>query len=200
MSDVSEILMRLKSTAILLLVGILSVPFSGCISPSCGDNEQCENDNDGYTDIQDDIDQWTGTTFPDFDLMDTEGINWTNENFSGELWIAYFSAVWCTHCETTFNSYDKAIPEGKFLAFNKDPREEYSNISEWKATTSERLERNITRPFLHGPTLAESLDVHGIPHAFFVNGDGMIVDYTYGVQDNSTALEVRFQEHGGILN
>ncbi len=192
--------MTLRLKVILVLLALLATSLSGCISEGCGDDEQCEIDNDGHTDVELDVDKWTGTTFPGFELMDSDGMNWTNENLSGELWIAYFSAVWCAHCETTFNAYDNAIPKGKLLAFNKDPRAEYSNISEWKDSTSERLERNITRPFLHGPTVAQSLGVHGIPHAFYVNGDGIIVDYTLGVQDNATALEVRFQENGGIIN
>lgn len=144
-------------------------------------------------------DRWIGMQFPDFALTDVDERNWTNSDFEGEVWIAYFSAVWCQHCETTFNAYDLAIPEEKFLAFNKEERAEYANMSEWREQTSERLERNITRPFIHAPNLSAEMDIVGIPHAFYVNGEGVVVDYTYGVQDNTELVRQRFIDNGGII-
>ena len=56
-----------------------------------------------------------------------------------EVWVAYFSTPWCTHCETTLNAYDEAIPENRLFIFNKDSDPKYSNMSSWKENTSERL-------------------------------------------------------------
>ncbi len=185
---------RLFVLSLALILGASSL--SGCVSLPCDYGGECEIDSGEI--LVEEIDPWLSTQFPGFDLEDVDGKNWTNNNFTGDVWVAYFSAVWCQHCETTFDAYDKAIPEDKFLAFNKEPREQYSDMGEWRNTTSERLERNITRPFIHAPNLSAELNVKGIPHAFFVDGNGTIIDYTYGVQNDFEILHQRFLDNGGV--
>ena len=187
--------MKLRLSACSLIFIILGSGFPGCIEMPCDFGGEC----DAAVEEPAEEDRWVGQPFPDFSLADADGRNWSNSEHEGEVWVAYFSASWCQHCETTFNAYDLAIPSGKFLAFNKDAREKYSNMSEWRDSTSERLGRNINRPFIHAPDLASELDIVGIPHAFFVDEEGVIVDYTYGVQGDSELLSQRFMDNGGII-
>ena len=41
-------------------------------------------------------------------------------------------------------------------------------------------------PFIHGPDLAESLEVVGIPTMFFVNSEGDIVHTMVGIKNKTT--------------
>ncbi|CAI8211381.1 MAG: Uncharacterised protein [Methanobacteriota archaeon] len=106
-----------------------------------------------------------------------------------EVWVAYFSTPWCTHCETTLNAYDQAIPENKMLIFNKDSDPKYSNMSSWKENASERIGRDINRPFIQAPPLANELGVTGIPMAFFIDVHGVVIDYSLGARANVSEIE-----------
>ena len=106
-----------------------------------------------------------------------------------EVWIAYFSTPWCTHCETTLNAYDQAIPEDRLLIFNKDSDPKHSNMSSWKENASERMGREIQRPFIQAPNLATELGVTGIPMAFFIDIHGVVIDYSLGAKSNVSEIK-----------
>lgn len=110
-----------------------------------------------------------------------------------EVWVAYFSTPWCTHCETTLNAYDTAIPENRMLIFNKDSDPKYSNMSEWKETSSERIGREISRPFIQAPNLATELGVTGIPMAFFIDIHGVVIDYSLGQRTNISEIKQSYE-------
>ena len=129
-----------------------------------------------------------GTMVPEFTAYDQDNIE---HNLSGKIggpWILYVSTSWCTHCETTLDAYDQVIPNGSLFAFNKDSREQYSNMSEWKSQSEENIGRNLSIDFIHAPSLAEALNVTGIPRVFFVDSSGIIQNETIGVQDDSELL------------
>ena len=128
------------------------------------------------------------TMIPEFTAYDQDNIE---HNLSGKIgapWILYVSTSWCTHCETTLDAYDQVIPNGSLFAFNKDSREQYSNMSEWKSQSEENIGRNLSIDFIHAPSLAEALNVTGIPRVFFVDSSGIIQNETIGVQDDSELL------------
>ena len=106
-----------------------------------------------------------------------------------DVWVAYFSTPWCTHCETTLNAYDQAIPEDRLFVFNKDSDPRYSNMSSWKENTSERIGRVIDRPFIQAPSLAGEFGVTGIPMAFFIDIRGVVIDYSLGEKSNVSEIE-----------
>ena len=106
-----------------------------------------------------------------------------------EVWVAYFSTPWCTHCETTLNAYDQAIPEDRLFVFNKEFDPKYSNMSSWKENASERIGRDITRPFIHAPNLGSELGVTGIPMAFFIDVHGVVIDYSLGERSNVSEIK-----------
>ena len=113
--------------------------------------------------------------FPEFALED--GLTSTSVSKSamdGEPWVAYVSATWCGHCHPTLDAIDQVIPEDRLLVFNKDPREEYSDMVAWNEDMESALERDLNRPFIHAPSLTEELGVVGIPHVFYIDADGNI--------------------------
>ena len=87
----------------------------------------------------------------------------------GEPWVAYISASWCRHCHPTLDAVDQVIPEDRLLVFNKDPREEYSDMVDWNDDMEASFERDLNRPFIHGPNMSEELGVVGIPHIFYID-------------------------------
>ena len=113
--------------------------------------------------------------FPEFALED--GLTSTSvskSSMDGEPWVAYVSATWCGHCHPTLDAIDQVIPEDKLLVFNKDPREEYSDMVAWNEDMESSFNRELDRPFIHGPSLTEELGVVGIPHVFYIDAEGNI--------------------------
>lgn len=149
---------------ILLILVLVSGSLSGCLS---SDEEELDE-------------------FPSFSLVDEQGIEHKNTNYDGAPYVAYFSASWCSHCKPVLQALDDTIPEGQLLVFNKDAREEYSDMNEWKDRMESELERDLFHPFIHAPPLSESLNVTGIPTMFFVDSDGYIIHSLSGVKDKPT--------------
>ena len=75
------------------------------------------------------------------------------------------------------------------LIFNKDSDPKYSNMSSWKENASERIGRDINRPFIQAPPLASELGVTGIPMAFFIDVHGVVIDYSLGAKSNVSEIE-----------
>nr|AIF02242.1 hypothetical protein [uncultured marine group II/III euryarchaeote KM3_155_G07] len=190
--------MRSQALTLIAILTLLSTSLTGCISSTCVDSGDCEDDDgdDMVMDMVDDEppDVWIGTPVPEFSGIDQHNRSWNASSFEGEVWVAYFSTPWCTHCETTLNAYDQAIPDGKFLIFNREFNDNYSNMTEWQETATERIGRNISRPFIHLPQFASDLNVYGIPQAFYVGGDGIILDYTLGARTDAGNLTAMFDE------
>ena len=128
-----------KSQTLFTILLVISIPFSGCLS---SDEEQLEE-------------------FPSFNLVDEQGNEHKNSMYSGEPFVAYVSASWCNHCKPALEALDDTVPEGHILVFNKDGRERYSDMNEWKDRMESELERNLSHPFIHAPELSESLNVTG---------------------------------------
>ena len=155
--------MKIKKCVMLTLV-ILSAGLSGCLS---SDEDELEE-------------------FPTFSLSDEQGNVHENSDYDGKPYVAYFSASWCSHCKPVLQALDDTIPSGQLIVFNKEPREEYSDMNEWKDRMESELERNLSHPFIHAPPLSESLNITGIPTMYFVNSDGMIEHSMSGVKDKDT--------------
>ena len=210
--------MMCKIKANLLILIFLVFIFSGCTEPvetneeithhfletkNCGSRGQVNITNLSLYECQ---------IIPLFDYIDDSGIQnkylcGMNETVGSteicslkygdlsidEVWIAYFSTPWCTHCETTLNAYDQAIPEDRLFVFNKDFDPNYSNMSSWKENASERIGRNITRPFMHAPNLGNELGVTGIPMAFFIDIHGVVIDYSLGAKSNVSEIKNAYE-------
>ena len=119
-------------------------------------------------------------TFPNFSISAHDGSNNSLEGLNGTYWVAYFSAPWCSHCETTIDAYDQVIPEGKLLVFSKDSSNEQSDLIDWHNNTENNLNRTIDRPFMLGSEIAQSMNVTGIPHAMIIDKDGTVITEKMG--------------------
>ncbi|MBT60980.1 MAG: hypothetical protein CMA63_05450 [Euryarchaeota archaeon] len=155
--------MNTKKSVILTLI-VFSASLSGCLS-------------DDVKELQE---------FPSFSLSDEQGNVHENSNYSNLPYVAYFSASWCSHCKPVLQALDETIPEGQLLVFNKESREQYSDMNEWKDRMESELERNLSHPFIHAPPLSQSLNVTGIPTMFYVNSDGLIEHSMSGTTDKPT--------------
>ena len=153
-----------KYQSLFAILVLISGSLSGCIS---SDEEELEE-------------------FPSFNLVDEQGNEHKNSMYGGEPFVAYVSASWCNHCKPALEALDDTVPEGHVLIFNKDGRERYSDMNEWKDRMESELERNLSHPFIHAPELSESLNVTGIPAMFFVNSNGLIEHTTSGIKNQST--------------
>ena len=122
--------------------------------------------------------------FPSFNLVDEANNTHESSMYVGEPFVAYFSATWCTHCKPALAALDDTVPSGQVLILNKDPSEE--NMQEWKDNMESELERTLYHPFIHGPELAQSLEVTGIPTMFFIDSDGNIKHTMIGIKNQST--------------
>ena len=135
-----------------------------------------------------------GNPVPEFSAYDQDGKEHNLEQKIGEPWILYVSTSWCTHCETTLDAYENVIPEGSLYAFNKDAREQYSNMTEWKEKSEDNIGRELNVDFIHAPELAEELGVTGIPRVFFVDSNGIIQNETIGQQTDQELIETMWKE------
>ena len=151
----------MKKSILLTMIMLCSI-LSGCIS-----SEEEEVD-----------------PFPSFSLVDESNNTHESSMYVGEPFVAYFSATWCTHCKPALGALDDNVPSGQVLIFNKDPNEE--DMKEWKNNMESELERALYHPFIHGPELAQSLEVTGIPTMFFIDSDGNIKHTMVGIKNQST--------------
>ena len=124
-------------------------------------------------------------SFPDFNFVDENNTTHNSSMYAGIPFVAYFSASWCTHCKPTLEALDDTVPVGHLLVFNKESREEYSNMTEWKESMESELNRTLNHPFMHAPDFALSLNVQSIPSMFFVNADGEITHHQEGLKNQS---------------
>ena len=128
------------------------------------------------------------SVFPAWEGVDHTNMSHTSEAFTNQSYLAYFSAPWCTHCETTLDAYDLTVPAERIVVFSRESREEYANMSEWHNTTEQNLNRTFNRPFILHPDLAMEVEAKSIPHAVFVNQQGYVYHVEIGKETNQTYI------------
>ena len=129
------------------------------------------------------------SVFPAWEGVDHTNMSHTSEAFTNQSYLAYFSAPWCTHCETTLDAYDLTVPAERIVVFSRESREEYANMSEWHNTTEQNLNRTVNRPFILHPDLAMEVEAKSIPHAVFVNPQGYAFHVEIGKETNQTYIQ-----------
>ena len=159
---------------------VLCLLLSGCIS-SEPILEQRENamDEPPTAEVQG-VPEWTASSH--------NGTQFNRTMMSQRVYIAYFSAPWCSHCEATLDTYDQVIPNGQMMVFSQDDDPEFSNMSAWHETTESNLNRSIERPFMLMPEFATEMGVMSIPHVAFVNEQGYIFQTEIGKRTNQTMI------------
>ena len=165
--------MNTRTTVLLCLTLILA----GCVSE------------DTVSEIQEEqAEAPVAVAFPAWDGVDHTNTSHAVNQFENTSYMAYFSAPWCAHCESTLDAYDLVIPEDKLMVFSREAREEYANMSEWHNTTEQNLNRTINRPFILHPDLAMEVEAKSIPHAVFVNQQGYVYHVEIGKETNQTYI------------
>ena len=167
--------MRMKRWTSLLLC--FSLVLAGCVTEETAPEVQEE--------------QATGpvaVVFPQWDGVDHTNTSRSMNQFDNTSYLAYFSAPWCAHCESTLDAYDQVVPEDKLVVFSRESREEYANMSEWHNTTEQNLNRTFNRPFILHPDLAMEVEAKSIPHAVFVNHQGYVYHVEIGKETNQTYI------------
>ena len=168
----------------LSLLMALTIMLAGCVS---------EDVTVGPTPAELEDNSPKATTFPNWQGIDHTNTSRTNGAYANMSYLAYFSAPWCAHCETTIDSYDQVIPAGRITIFSMEAREEYSNMSDWQNRTETNLNRTFDRPFIQHPDLAKSVDVKSIPHAVFINSQGYVFHVEIGKETNLTYIQYMWQ-------
>jgi len=125
---------------------------------------------------------------PEWTAISNNGTEFNRTIMSQGAYIAYFSAPWCSHCETTLDAYDSVIPEGRMMVFSQDDNPDFSNMSTWHETTESNLNRSINRPFMLMPEFSSELGVKSIPHVAFVNEQGYVFQTEVGKRTNQTTI------------
>jgi len=137
----------------------------------------------------DEYPQHSATVFPVWNGTDHTNTTIESTIFSNQSYLAYFSAPWCAHCESTHDAYDTIIPNGSIAIFSMEARSEYANMSEWHNQTETNLNRTVDRPFILHPELAKEVSVQSIPHAIFVNAQGYAFHVEIGKETNLTYIQ-----------
>jgi thiol-disulfide isomerase/thioredoxin len=164
----------MRWTSVLLCISLV---FAGCISKETVPElpeEQTESP--------------VAVVFPAWIGVDHTNTSRSLNHFDNMSYLAYFSAPWCAHCESTLNAYDLVVPEERLVVFSRESREEYANMSEWHNTTEQNLNRTFNRPFILHPDLAMEVEAKSIPHAVFVNQQGYVYHVEIGKETNQTYI------------
>ena len=128
------------------------------------------------------------TAFPNWSSAAHDSSEMNNSMFENESYVAYFSAPWCGHCESSLDAYDQVLPEGKMMIFSYDADEDYSDMNAWHNKTETNLNRTIDRPFMLNPPLAQAVGMNSLPFVLFVNPDGFVYHVQVGKFTDQDAI------------
>ena len=133
------------------------------------------------------------TAFPNWSSTAHDSSEMNNSMFENESYVAYFSAPWCNHCETSLDAYDQVLPEGKMMIFSFETDEDYRDMNAWHNKTETNLNRTIDRPFMLNPPLAQAVGMNSLPFVLFVNQDGFVYHVQVGKFTDQDAISNLWQ-------
>ena len=136
------------------------------------------------------------TAFPNWSSTAHDSSEMNNSMFENESYVAYFSAPWCNHCETSLDAYDQVLPEGKMMIFSFETDEDYRDMNAWHNKTETNLNRTIDRPFMLNPPLAQAVGMNSLPFVLFVNQVDSCIMYKLA----SLRIKMRFPTFGNRRN
>ena len=128
------------------------------------------------------------TAFPNWSSTAHDSSEMNNSMFENESYVAYFSAPWCNHCETSLDAYDQVLPEGKMMIFSFETDEDYRDMNAWHNKTETNLNRTIDRPFMLNPPLAQAVGMNSLPFVLFVNPGGFVYHVQVGKFTDQDAI------------
>ena len=128
------------------------------------------------------------TAFPNWSSTAHDSSEMNNSLFENQSYVAYFSAPWCNHCETSLDAYDQVLPEGKMMIFSFETDEDYRDMNTWHNKTETNLNRTIDRPFMLNPPLAQAVGMNSLPFVLFVNPGGFVYHVQVGKFTDQDAI------------
>ena len=128
------------------------------------------------------------TAFPNWSSTAHDSSEMNNSLFENQSYVAYFSAPWCNHCETSLDAYDQVLPEGKMMIFSFETDEDYRDMNAWHNKTETNLNRTIDRPFMLNPPLAQAVGMNSLPYVLFVNPGGFVYHVQVGKFTDQDAI------------
>ena len=128
------------------------------------------------------------TAFPEWSATAHNSTEMNGSMFENESYVAYFSAPWCNHCESSLDAYDQVLPDGKMMIFSYDADEDYSDMNAWHNKTETNLNRTIDRPFMLNPPLAQAVGMNSLPFVLFVSPDGFVYHVQVGKFTDQDAI------------
>ena len=128
------------------------------------------------------------TAFPNWSSTAHDSSEMNNSLFENQSYVAYFSAPWCNHCETSLDAYDQVLPEGKMMIFSFETDEDYRDMNAWHNKTETNLNRTIDRPFMLNPPLAQAVGMNSLPFVLFVNPGGFVYHVQVGKFTDQDAI------------
>ena len=128
------------------------------------------------------------TAFPNWSSTAHDSSEMNNSLFENQSYVAYFSAPWCNHCETSLDAYDQVLPEGKMMIFSFETDEDYRDMNAWHNKTETNLNRTIDRPFMLNPPLAQAVGMNSLPFVLFVNPAGFVYHVQVGKFTDQDAI------------
>ena len=128
------------------------------------------------------------TAFPNWSSTAHDSSEMNNSLFENQSYVAYFSAPWCNHCETSLDAYDQVLPEGKMMIFSFEADEDYRDMNAWHNKTETNLNRTIDRPFMLNPPLAQAVGMNSLPFVLFVNPGGFVYHVQVGKFTDQDAI------------
>ena len=128
------------------------------------------------------------TAFPNWSSTAHDSSEMNNSLFENQSYVAYFSAPWCNHCESSLDAYDQVLPEGKMMIFSFEADEDYRDMNAWHNKTETNLNRTIDRPFMLNPPLAQAVGMNSLPFVLFVNQDGFVYHVQVGKFTDQDAI------------
>ena len=128
------------------------------------------------------------TAFPNWSSTAHDSSEMNNSLFENQSYVAYFSAPWCNHCESSLDAYDQVLPEGKMMIFSFETDEDYRDMNAWHNKTETNLNRTIDRPFMLNPPLAQAVGMNSLPFVLFVNPGGFVYHVQVGKFTDQDAI------------
>jgi len=124
-----------------------------------------------------------GKEFPTFSVIDVDGKSITNQTLKDKPTIIWFTTTWCTPCQIGAKKVAELNKELgnslNVLVFFVDPRESENDLRKWRDSYASP---DWKLAFNNG--LAEKIGIKFLDSKYFLDKDGMILDFNTQIVDD----------------